>query len=157
MKRTLVRSFFVATFLLLPLQYGLVGLGNLIGIGEPWPAVVQPGFQNVWDNDGAVTVLSPEFRLEFGDGGTESILPGLVFDDVPASHHLGIMRSHFKPAKHEEVDRATRMWLGDRFEELSGRRPSHANVIWYEVRVDQSADATSRTPVDTLAIEIPRK
>lgn len=156
MKRTSVRSLFLVTFLVLPLQYALVGLGTLVGLGEPWPAVVQPGFQSVWDGGGAVTVLSPEFRVVFDDGDSADAPPRRVFASVPASHHLGIMRTHFDPSKNETVDPRTRSWLGDRFEALFGRRPARTKVIWYEVHVGWNAEAPRRVPVDTLGFEIPR-
>ena len=158
MNRAHVRKVFLVVFGALLLQYGLVGYGTATDVGEPWPAVVLPGFKNVWDSSTTIGIPSAEFEVRFADGTVSSMLPAQVFSSIPASHHLGIMRTHFAGAGGATAARISAekaAWLRGRVEEIFGKPASRVEVIWSELRLEPGSRTPGRVAVDTLVIDLP--
>lgn len=168
MTRRNVRRLFAAALLFLPVQYGLVGLASLMGLSEPWPAVVLPGFQSVLDRTEHVEVRQAAFEVRFADGSMESLSPAEVFRPLPPSHHLGMLRRQFMPASisgtprtEQAVHPDTRMWLRSQVNSLFPARPiEQIDVVWYLARYGPNGAFWGAAPVDTLHLpltDLPRR
>ena len=161
MNRRAIRYTFLLLFVLLPLQYAVVGLAGLKGT-EPWPALVLPGFQNVWDEGSRISMPVVDFRIHFADGATEAAAPSAVFSAIPASHHLAIMRRQFCPSSisgSEATERGrlpeTTAWLAGRIAELfPGRQAQRVDVEWGRLELRRGESSPATIPVDTLKIEL---
>lgn len=162
MKRKHVRRLFVVALIALPLQYALVGLAGLTGWPEPWPAIVLPGFQGVWDRQDYFDVPQAVFHVHFADS-TRSVVPvGAVFRQLPASHHLGILRRQFMPASMSGSSRSelgrgpdTRRWLHDRLGVLFPDVPAERlDVVWYDVQYSPAGELLGAVPVDSMRIPL---
>lgn len=158
-----IRRLFAAVVIFLPLQYGIVGLTGLVGWSEPWPAVVLPGFQSVWDRQEYVEVPQASLQVRFADDVPRIVPVASVFELMPASHHLGILRRQFTPSSmsgttrtQQALDPGVRIWLRDRIMDLSGGgRAERLDVVWYQVRYGADGSFRSASPVDTLIIPFP--
>jgi hypothetical protein len=162
MERKSIRFLFLIVFALLPIQYGLVGL---LGAhwGEPWPAVVLPGFKSIWQDGEKFAMPRTAFNVRFASGEAETVDPALVLAGLPASHHLAVMRRQFTPAsmsgtKDTETGALleSRRWLAGRLAELfPGREAVGADVIWRSMEYSRAEGATRDISLDTLLIDLP--
>lgn len=157
-----VRRLFAVVLILLPLHYGLVGLASLAGWPEPWPAVLLPGFQSVWDHERHIEMPEAALEVRFADGTMDVAPVAAVFRPLPASHHLGILRRQFTPYSMSGTMRTeqglrpgARRWLRTRIASLYGDRPiERVDVVWYRVRYGTDGVFLSASPVDTLILPL---
>ena len=130
--------------------------------GEPWPALVLPGFKNVWDDGNTISMPVADFRIYFGDGTHDVADPRIVLSSIPASHHLAIMRRQFCPASisgSTGTERGrlpeTRQWLATRIADLyPGKKPVRVHVEWRRLELSQGDNFPGSVPLDTLKIEL---
>ena len=145
------------------IQYLMVGIIGVIH-SEPWPAFTLPGFKNVFDRGEFIQQKVPVFVVEGADGETYRIRPSRMFRDIPVSHHNGIMRHQFNPARFSSDGRLKMMtpegydWLGARIEEETGLKLTDSGrifVVWsdhfYRIRGEEMRQVSS-VPVDTLFV-----
>lgn len=121
-ERRRIRTLFTALLVLLPLQYAWVGVEGVLR-SEPWPALVFPGFKNVYSDGDRFYVNSYHFTLSSGD---ELITVGspVLFPELPLSQQPGFMRTHFgTPEKAEALTEDQREWLYLAAEKIAGIRP----------------------------------
>lgn len=157
-----VRILFAAVFVFLPLHYGLVGLTSLAGWPEPWPAVVLPGFQSVWDHEEYIEMREAALEVRFADGTMDVAPIAAVFRPLPASHHLGFLRRQFTPysmsgttGTEQGLRPDARRWLRTRLASLYGDRPiDRVDVVWYRVRYGTDSAFRSAAAVDTLILPL---
>lgn len=162
MTATGTRRLFTIALVGLVLQYVAVGVADLAGRTEPWPAIVMPGFKGVWDAQTQFDVPEASLYVSFADGSTEQAYVGEVFQPIPASHHLGILRRQFMPSRMSGTERteqgrhpATRPWLTARLEDIfDDRRSEQMDVVWYRTHYSPRGEFLGRTAVDTLRIPL---
>jgi hypothetical protein len=160
-KRKIRKGFYVF-FAYLIFQYVMVGVIGVIH-SEPWPAFTLPGFKNVFDTGEFIEHRVPVFVVT-GEAGNEHILrPAQIFRDIPVSHHNGIMRHQFNPARKSVTNRVKVMtpegydWLSARIEEETGFSVSDSiMVVWsdhyYRIRGEEMRQV-STVPADTLFVK----
>lgn len=161
MSRRSVRILFIVAAGALLVQYGIIGLLSL-GSGEPWPAVIQPGFKNVWDGRDTVRIPRADLEVRMASGETKPLPVDRLFDGIPASHHLGILRAQFQPSSlsgTSSTERAlapdTRLWLREQISRLFPDEQALLMLaVWKEVQFDHSSRALSTRSLDTLFIEL---
>ena len=157
-----VRHLFVFTLILLPIQYALVGVvGHTYG-AEPWPALVLPAFQSVWDREGPVSVDRVALEVTFSEGERTAVPIEAFLADLPRSQHLGFFRSQCAPASISGTTDTERClhpaavrWVAARLDTLfPDRSPRGLDVIWNRLTYlpSREAAATQSTPVDTLTL-----
>lgn len=157
-----VRRLFAAVLVLLPLHYGLVGLTSLADWPEPWPAVVLPAFQSVWDREEHIEMPQAALEVRFADGSMDVAPVAAVFRPLPASHHLGILRRQYTPYSMSGTTRTeqglrpgARRWLRARIASIYGDRPlDRIDVVWYRVRYGTDGAFLFASPVDTLILPL---
>lgn len=163
MSKPTVRRLFVAAFLFLPLQYALVGVVGLTH-GEPWPAIVMPGFQQVWEAGDAIVVPRPRFEAVFADGHRQAIPVEVMLEALPRTHHRAVMDLQFRPATFGgsapvRSSSAHADWAATRVHTLiPERRAVRLDVVWERVVFEPGAAAhrsPTLVPVDTLRIALP--
>jgi hypothetical protein len=161
-KNKIRRGFYLFSAWLI-IQYLMVGIIGVIH-SEPWPAFTLPGFKNVFDRGEFIEQKVSVFVVEGVDGEAYRIRPSRVFRDIPVSHHNGIMRHQFNPARFSSGSRLKMMtpegydWLRARIEEESGLMPAESGqilVVWsdhfYRIRGEEMRQVSS-VPVDTLFV-----
>lgn len=162
MSRVSVRSLFMAALIILPLQYALVGLsGNLYG-REQWPAVVLPGFKNVWDGHEAIEVTDVELTVRFADGGTAPLTVPALLADLPRSHHGAFFRTQCQPAVlsgTSDTERCRtadgRAWILRRLAALyPGQTPAALDVVWVRLTYAPTHPVAHATPLNTLSLPL---
>lgn len=165
MSRHTVRYIFIFALIVLPVQYGLVGI---IGHShsEPWPTLVLPAFQSVGDQDGPISVNQITLEATFNDGERTSIPVEAFLSDLPPSQHLGFFRSQCQPASLSGTTRTKRCldadaatWARNRVASLHpDRSPRRLDVVWNRLTytpphaADGNDSPMHRTPLDTLSI-----
>ncbi|MEX0747635.1 MAG: hypothetical protein WD275_06510 [Rhodothermales bacterium] len=162
MEQESIRRLFLVVLALLPIQFGLVGLLGA-GMGEPWPAVVLPGFKSVWQEGEKISIPRAAFNVRFASGEVGKVDPAQVLAGLPASHHLAVMRRQFTPASMSGSTRTetgalpeSRRWLANRLADLfPGRDIVGADVVWNFVEYRRLEGALRETPIDTLSIDLP--
>ncbi len=156
-----VRTLFVVVAVALLIQYGIIGLLSL-GPGEPWPAVIQPGFKNVWDGGDTVRIPHAELEVTMDSGRMQPVALEKLFEGIPASHHLGILRAQFQPSSLSgsgSTEKAllpeSRIWLRERLRQLfPDYEALSMHAVWKEVQFDRASQTTSTRAIDTLVIEL---
>lgn len=158
-----MRRLFVVVLVWLPVQYALVGLlGSRYG--EPWPAVVMPGFQRVWDTSEQIVLPTVVLEVHFADGARATVPHAALLHDLPRSHHRAFLEAAFRPetlsgragterARHPEAVGWLRARLGTLY---PGRRPVRLDARWVEMiyRPGDRAVAPLLDPVDTLVLDL---
>ncbi len=160
MHPSIVRRLLFGVLIFLPLQYGTVGLVQLITGREPWPALVMPGFKATWD--GRMPLLAPQvhFVVYDADGASKHLPADLVLSQLPYSHHLAILEACFQPASLSGTPATERVrypdaatWLRNRLQALTGAVPVRVDIVWEEVRYNPNAFPMLQTfPLDTLSL-----
>jgi len=160
-----IRRIFTAVLILLPIQYALVGIIEHYH-SEPWPALVLPAFQSVWDQESAITVDHATLEATFSDGRRVPIPSDALLVDLPASQHLGFFRMQCQPASLSgttRTERCTRTdaasWMRKRIDSMyPDRSVRRLDVIWKRSMYPppRSAERTSPSvhtvPLDTLSL-----
>lgn len=160
MGRESVRTLFMVAAGVLLLQYGIIALLSL-GAGEPWPAVIQPGFKNVWDGKDTVRIPRADLEVRMASGRTLPVPLDQLFDGIPASHHLGLLRAQFQPASisgTSSTERAlspeTRVWLFERMDRLFPDEQALLMLaVWREMQFDRASQESTTRVIDTLVID----
>jgi hypothetical protein len=161
MSETSVRRLFVAVFLGLILQYGLVGIVGAIA-SEPWPAIVLPGFKSVYDNGEEFIFDEPEIQVVFEDQSASPVRAPTFLREMPGSHHAVFLSQQCRPASMSGTDdterclrEGNRAWFLSRAREIFPERSVQGvRVVWSKMRFDPATDAQPRrTPLDTLRID----
>lgn len=155
------RTLFLVAAGVLLLQYGIIGLLSL-GAGEPWPAVIQPGFKNVWDGNDTVRIPRAELEVTTASGRTLPVPLEQLFDGIPTSHHLGLLRAQFQPASISgttNTERAlspdTRVWLRQQVDRLfPDEQASLMLAVWREMLFDRASQESTTRVIDTLVIDL---
>lgn len=153
-----IRRLFVAVLIFLPAQYGLVGLLGDFHYGEPWPAVVLPGFKTVYATSGDIEVDHTTFEVLFANGETVSVSPSDVLAPLPRSHHVTFLNEQCRPARLSGSYRTERClapagvgWFVSRAASLFPQRSvRRVDVIWSRLRVDPPMSTPTFMPLDTL-------
>lgn len=164
MSKTTVRRLFIVVLLFLPLQYGLVGVVGLY-YSEPWPAIVMPGFQQVWEADDVVVVPRPRFEAVFDDGHRQEIPVEAMLEALPRTHHRAVMDLQFRPAAFggSAPVRSTPAhadWAAARVHTLfPEHRAVRLDVVWEQVVFELGAARRSPSllQIDTLRIALPNR
>ena len=159
LQRPSIRRLFLAAFIILPLQYALVGLVGLWR-SEPWPALVMPGFQKVYRPD-SITADVYRFEVRFADGSRASMSPTEVLADLPRSHHDAVMKLRFRaaasPPSETTLSPTLAAWLRQRVRSrYPTQTPVRVTVIRSEVLVVSDATAARRhvRPLDSLTVAL---
>lgn len=161
MSEARVRRLFVAVFLSLIVQYGLVGVFGAIS-SEPWPAVVLPGFKSVYDNGEEFVFNEPEIQVVFDDQTTSTVRAPTFLREMPGSHHAVFLSKQCRPESMsgtEDTERClrdgNRAWFLSRAQEIFPRRSVQGvQIVWSKMRFDPATDAKPRrTPLGTLRID----
>jgi hypothetical protein len=145
MDRKTVTKIFIAACILLPVQYGLVGIIGVID-HEPWPAFVFPGFKSVYVYDDGYQIDRDYFELIDRDGGVLAQLnPHDLFPELPRSQISGFMRSHFSDLERvSEFSSEARLWLQQQSRDHGGASAERLDVV--TVRLFFSQDNQSAEP-----------
>lgn len=160
-----VRRLVLGVMVVLVLQYALVGIVGVL-LREPWPTLVLPAFQDVWDGDDELTV--PRVRLiAVSSDSTQFEVPfDVVWGTVPASQQAGFMREQCRPQSLSGTPRTERcttpeartwmqMQLQNGYPLLQIER---LDVVWEEVHFNVRQQATAQTPraqpTDTLRVPL---
>lgn len=158
------RPLFLVLFVLLPLQYALVGL---IGLhrGEPWPALVMPGFKRVWNGEGAITTQHVSLEAYFCDGSRAGVSVLAFLSALPRSHHRAFLERQCRPASLSGSSATERClepaglhWVQERLRVLyPDRHPTALHVIWSTLAYHPGAppgEAATTQPLDTLVLPL---
>lgn len=152
MKKGRVKSLFIGILIILPLQYGLVGIVGEIH-SEPWPALVFPGFKSVHYFQGNYILERTHFEFEATSEkeGTRYLSPRQLFHDIPTQNINGFMRTVF--TDQESVDKfsaETLKWLQERAEQLT-------EVETRDIKLVRSREFASRKgtvlQIDSVAVQ----
>lgn len=160
-----VRRLVLGVMVVLVLQYALVGIVGVM-LREPWPTLVLPAFQNVWDGDEELAV--PRARLvAVTDDSTRLEIPiDDIWGNVPASQRAGFLREQCRPRSLSGTPRTercttpeARAWIQMQLRE---RYPVHRltriDVVWedvvFDVRRPATAQAPCTQPADTLRVPL---
>lgn len=163
-RRRRIRRVFLALFVLLPVQYALVGVVSVWKGQEPWPALVMPGFKQVWHRGETVRLEKASLLATFVDGSSQAVEAAALLSPIPRSHHRALLELQFKPLGRGEEQHEVRAaqdevkkWVVSRLEELyPGRKPAQLEVVWFtlEVRVEAAGAEAEAVPLDTLRIPL---
>lgn len=159
MTRAQVRQLFAVAALFLLVQYGLVGVIGLIA-SEPWPAIVLPGFKNVYATNEAITVERPAIEVVFRDGNRTTVETPRFLAPMPRSHQTSFLQKQCRPASLSGTpatercrSESGRQWFLQRASHLFPSRPiRHVVVQWQRLRFDPETRGTTRTPLDTILL-----
>lgn len=114
--RQYVKRGFLVFIVLLIVHYTYAGWAGS-HYGEPWPALLMPGFKDVYAVDQVIILKTPQFHVHFSDSGdtvaslpVDKLLEGLQF-----SQHAGFLRAHFNDP---EFSQEQRRWIKQRVTRL---------------------------------------
>ena len=104
----LVRGLFVFAVLLIPAQFALISLG----FGEPFPALMMPGFMGSrMTPDGVFSFESASLIVRFDDGPAVETSLRRLLSDLPSSHHWAAAQHVFRPSDPQPLPpQAERSW-----------------------------------------------
>lgn len=155
-----VRRLLFGVLIFLPLQYGTVGLVQLVTGREPWPALVMPGFKATWDGRAPLLASKVSFVAYDANGTSEHLPADLVLAQLPYSHHQAVLEAFFQPASLSGTPATERVhqpdaaaWLRNRLLALTGTVPVRVDIVWEAVRYTPDALPMLQTfPLDTLSL-----
>jgi hypothetical protein len=159
--RTAVRRLFIAVLVALPIQYAFVGVIGM-GASEPWPALVMPGFQRVYETADQVTVRETAFEAVYADGRRADVPRAVLLGDLPRSHWGAFLGRQCRPqglSGAPDSERCTHpdagAWFADRLSRAN-LDPPRLDVFWRDVTRPAGGDGAARiAPLDTLTILLP--
>lgn len=152
--RRRVRRLVLALLVLLPLQYGLVGLVGVMD-AEPWPAVVLPGFKRVLDDGERHAVRHVACVVWFEDGTSRPVASADLLHVLPRSHHAAFFRTYAAPGTPPSP--ALTDWLRDQLDALfPDRLPVHLDLVWEDLdyAFGQGATPARAVPTDSLSLAL---
>lgn len=159
MSRSSVRQLFLIAFVVLIVQYGLVGL---IGVyaSEPWPAVVLPAFKSVYATDNAFTVEKARIEVTFADETAVTIPTPQFLRPLPRSHHPSFLSTQCRPSSLSGTTDTEScltsdgsQWFTHRAHtQFPDRSIKSVDVIWQRLQFDARKKQRSATPLDTLTL-----
>ena len=163
MSRSTIRRVFVGAFLVLVIQYGLVGL---VGVhsSEPWPTVVLPGFKTVYGTEDTIHIDRPQLDVAFEDGGRASASTAQFLSPIPRSHHPSFLEAQCRPSSISATDRTEQCrapegqrWFLHQADQLFAPRSVAAvDIVWSHLRFVPDRQTVHHTPIDTLRLTAPR-
>ncbi|MEX2641447.1 MAG: hypothetical protein WD266_12215 [Balneolales bacterium] len=121
MSHSTVRRIFIFFLVFLPVQYGFVGLAGHLGMVEPWPALVFPGFKNVYDGEEGITLVYSRLSVILADSSRQAVPVPEFLRAVPHSHHRAIMAGQFNAVSAKNLNAETRSWVYNRLRTETGR------------------------------------
>jgi hypothetical protein len=130
MKSKTKRLIFIALFIILPVQYGLVGI---IGVmeSEPWPAFVFPGFKSVYVFESGFEIDQTYFEV-YPENRDEPVqlLPYELFRELPRSQISGFMRAHFRDVEMiESLSQEAKNWIQTEAYRALDLRPERVDIV----------------------------
>ena len=142
---------FAVPFAALLIQFVLMRAG----IGEPYPALVMPGFAGTRiDAKGVIHLQAAEVQVQFGDGGTAAPALAAIFSPMPASmvdRVAGrVFRRNARPAAAGRARHGARAWLLDHV--VPARSPAFRHRS-----DDPSSPETTRWLRERLALLYPNR
>ena len=156
LRRKTIRRLFVGVMVLLPVQYALVGIVGSLS-SEPWPVLVMPGFQRVWDSTEQIAVPTVRFEASFSDGQRAAVPHDALLYDLPRSHHRAFLETQFHPSQAPSPPPAALQWMRDRLDaHFPGRSATRLHAYWGELVYAPGArpGPPSLTLRDTLTIAL---
>ena len=155
-----VRSIFIFCLILLPLQYGVVGIAGLYS-SEPWPAFVFPGFKNVYVYGGNYQIN--EYLLEIAADSAdveriEVFTPQEFFYEIPRSQVSGFFQTTIGSEENiEALSDESLEWLRRRSAELMKQPGSKLTLSYlhrrmYKTRRDGSLKVDSVQVISNFKI-----
>lgn len=130
---------FIIAFVILILQYALVGIvGELKS--EPWPALVFPGFKSIYSDGDGYQLSDLRFELYEGED-VVNLMPHHLFSEMPRSQVSGFVRSHFSnPDQIEAITPETRQWLYQEARRESGLAVDRIELVGLKLHFPQSLE-----------------
>lgn len=130
MTKKSIRITFIILIIYLPVQYILVAVSGLLYEAEPWPALVFPGFKNVFVFNDHFVLNQAYFEIQGDEGETVQLKPMYLFPDMPLSKINGFMRSVFPDQNHvNSFNQSTITWLYQRAGEVTELRVVSMEVV----------------------------
>lgn len=160
-----VRRLVISVMVVLVFQYALVGIVGVV-LREPWPTLVLPAFQNVWDSDDELAVPRARLVAVSSDSTRFEIPFDAVWSTIPASQQAGFLREQCRPQALSGTPRTERCTLPEArawmSKQLQDRYPQHQierlDVVWEEVFFNvnkrTTAQAPRTQPTDTLHVPL---
>jgi hypothetical protein len=168
MPKPLVRITFVAAIVLLIVQYDLY-----YRVGEPYPAIIMPGFAGGGGSDGlAVEHVRCEAVLYCTDGSQVPVSSNRLLEHILPSHRrfaCTVFRSideenetrsglkyrvfpYLDQAQFERSPDSLRAWLADRADEMApGKQVDSVEFSWYrETLSDDSSTLLDQTTIKLI-------
>ncbi|MCC5914536.1 MAG: hypothetical protein JJU46_09200 [Balneolaceae bacterium] len=130
-------NLFIIAFVILVLQYALVGIvGELKS--EPWPAFVFPGFKSVYSDGEGYQLNDIRFELYEGEE-VVTLMPHHLFSEMPRSQVSGFVRSHFSdPDQIDSITPEAREWLYKEARRESGLAVDRIELVGLRFHFPQS-------------------
>jgi len=160
-----VRRLVLGVMLVLVLQYALVGIVGAV-LREPWPTLVLPAFQNVWDGDTELAVPRARLVAVTDDSTRLEVSIDDIWGTVPASQRAGFLREQCRPRSLSGTPRTercttpeARAWMHAQLQErYPAYRITRIEVVWEDVLFDVHRPATVQSPrtrpADTLRVPL---
>lgn len=130
MSKKVVKNLFIGVLIWLPVQYGMIGI---IGYyhSEPWPALVFPGFKNVYVHEGGFEITQTRFEVLTESSIKPVILqPQQLFPEIPLSQLPGFIRTHFSDAEAiQTISPQAVRWLERQVSGAVGSESLSMNVV----------------------------
>lgn len=153
-----VRRLFIFVLILLPVQYGLIGVIGHYYDAEPWPAIVLPGFKHVYSTDDAFEVDHTAVEVQFADGEQASVSSSAFLAPFPRSHHSAFLQVQCKPTALSEradtercLEPEGQRWFTSRAADLFPERDvRQVDVVWSRLRFEPPT--STLIPQDTLRL-----
>lgn len=164
MSRSSVRRLFRIAFVVLIVQYALVGIVGVYA-SEPWPAIVLPAFKSTYAADGSFSVEKARFEVVF-EGELSSTVPSVQFlAPLPRSHHPSFLDEQCRPQSLSGRERTEscrppegKQWFIDRARSLyPSQSVESVNVVWERLRFNPKSKQQAATPLDTLHLSLPKR
>lgn len=145
-----VKRIFIFFLILLPVQYGVVGVVGYYS-EEPWPAFVFPGFKSVYAYEGMYEINQYMIEVHNRDGvSLREFTPDQFFYEIPNSQVSGFLRVNMENIEDfQAFDSETRQWFRDRAEELIGVK---AGDIYYLHRREFLTRTNSSLRLDSVKV-----
>ena len=159
MSRATVRSLFIGVFVLLVVQYGLVGIVGVYA-SEPWPAVVLPAFKSVYETSDTLRVEQTTIDVGFKNGGRTTVSPSRFLSILPRSHHASFLQEQCRTTSDSSVPPCAtntgRRWFFKRAQTLfPGQTVTSIKVIRTQMRFVVTSQSATTIPIDTLQLGSP--
>ncbi len=160
-----VRRLVMSVMVVLVLQYALVGIVGVV-LREPWPTLVLPAFQDVWDGDDELAVPRARIIAVSSDSTRFEVPFDAIWSTIPASQRAGFLREQCRPQALSGTTRTERCTLPEArawmHGQLQDRYPLHQvdrlDVVWEEVFFNVNERTTAQAPrvqpTDTLRVPL---